>query len=145
VDGVLRHADRVPALAPPAFIGVTVMMTAPQTPRMNAIAERFVRTVRAECTDRMLIAGERHLWRALDQYVEHYARHEAPQDRVGVKGPYLRPVAAGWCSWGQPERGNARSGGSSPDNDGTGQHCQMAWVRQAWGEGVREEPLFEAP
>jgi hypothetical protein len=32
---------------------------------------------------------------------------------------------------------------SSPDNDGTGQHCQMVWVRQARREGVREKPVYE--
>lgn len=53
-------------------IGVEIVKTAPQTPRMNAYAERFVRTVRAECIDRMLIAGERHLRVVLDEFVEHY-------------------------------------------------------------------------
>ena len=41
-----------------ASIGITTLPTAPQAPKMNAYAERFVRTVRAECTDQMLIAGE---------------------------------------------------------------------------------------
>jgi putative transposase len=53
-------------------VGIDVRLTAPQAPRMNAIAERFVRTVRAECTDRMLIAGERHLRTVLDQFIDHY-------------------------------------------------------------------------
>jgi putative transposase len=39
---------------------------------MNAFAERWVKTVRAECTDRMLITGARHLQVVLDEYVEHY-------------------------------------------------------------------------
>ena len=39
---------------------------------MNGFAERSVRTVRAECTDRMLIAGQRLLHTVLDQYVDHY-------------------------------------------------------------------------
>jgi len=53
-------------------IGISVLPTAPQAPRMNAYAERFVRTVRNECTDRMLIAGERHLHTVLSEYVAHY-------------------------------------------------------------------------
>ncbi len=53
-------------------IGTSVLPTAPQTPRMNAYAERFVRTVRAECTDRLLITGEGHLHAVLSEYVSHY-------------------------------------------------------------------------
>jgi hypothetical protein len=62
-----------------AAVGIDVSLTAPQAPlnasqapRMNAIAERFARTVRAECTDRMLIIGGRHLHSALSEYVKHY-------------------------------------------------------------------------
>jgi len=53
-------------------IGIDIVKGAPQTPRMNAYAERFVRTVRAECTDRMLISGTRHLRTVLDEFIEHY-------------------------------------------------------------------------
>jgi len=51
-----------------ASIGVTVLPIAPQVPRMNSYAERLARTARAECTDQMLIMGERHLRAILSEY-----------------------------------------------------------------------------
>lgn len=62
-----------------AAISIDGVLTAPQTPRMNALAERFVRIIRAECTDRMLIIGERHLRAALQRYVDHYNRGRSHQ------------------------------------------------------------------
>ncbi|KAK1177020.1 integrase core domain-containing protein [Streptomyces sp. NBS 14/10] len=52
--------------------GTAVIPTPPQSPRSNALAERWIRTARTECTDRLLITGERHLRTVLDQYAEHY-------------------------------------------------------------------------
>ncbi|MBS2546704.1 integrase core domain-containing protein [Catenulispora sp. NL8] len=51
---------------------IEIKKSAPQCPKMNASAERRVKTVRAECTDRMLIIGDRHLRVVLDRYTEHY-------------------------------------------------------------------------
>jgi transposase InsO family protein len=55
-----------------ASAGITTVKSSPQAPRMNGFAERFVRTARAECTDRMLIAGPRHLRTVLEEFNEHY-------------------------------------------------------------------------
>jgi len=65
-----------------ASLGMTVMLTAPQVPRMNAIAERFVKTVRAECTDRMLITGEAHLRCVLHEYNAHYNSGRSDQGHM---------------------------------------------------------------
>jgi putative transposase len=52
--------------------GIRVIKTPVRSPRANAYAERWVRTVRTECLDWILILGHRHLERVLRDYVNHY-------------------------------------------------------------------------
>ena len=52
--------------------GVRIVQTPVQAPNANAYAERFVRSIRSECLDRLILFGERRLLRALDEFVAHY-------------------------------------------------------------------------
>ena len=52
--------------------GIEAILTLIRAPQANAYAERFVRTVRPECLDWLLILGRRHLERGLRTYVAHY-------------------------------------------------------------------------
>ena len=54
---------------------IRIIRTPVRAPRANAIAERFIGTLRRECLDHLLITGPRHLAVVLQEYVEHYNTH----------------------------------------------------------------------
>jgi putative transposase len=60
-----------------AFAGadIRIIRTPVRASRANAIAERFIGTLRRECLDHMLITGRRHLAVVLHEYLEHYNTH----------------------------------------------------------------------
>ena len=62
--------------------GVQVVTTAFRAPNMNAIAERFVQSVKRECLARLILFGPGHLRRALNEFVAHY-RIERPHQGLG--------------------------------------------------------------
>jgi transposase InsO family protein len=66
--------------------GITVIHTPIRAPQANAYAERFVRTVRAECLDWLLIVGRRHLESVLRVYTTHYNR-ERPHRGLALVTP----------------------------------------------------------
>jgi putative transposase len=69
--------------------GIRVVKTPVRAPQANAIAERFVRTVRAECLDWLLILNRRHLDRVLRVYVDHYNVHR-PHRALKLQSPQPR-------------------------------------------------------
>jgi len=71
-----------------ASAGIEVVKIPPRSPQANAYAERWVRTARAEVTDRMLLTGPRHLHAVLDGYAVHYHQHRPHRARN------LRPPGA---------------------------------------------------
>src|SRR5437879_4613511 len=66
--------------------GVRVVKTPVRAPQANAYAERWVRSVRAECLDWILIWNRRHLARVLSTYVGHYNRAR-PHRGIGLEAP----------------------------------------------------------
>jgi len=66
--------------------GIRIVKTPVRAPKENAVAERFVRTVRAECLDWLLILNRHHLERVLRVYVHHYNR-ERPHRALELRPP----------------------------------------------------------
>jgi len=67
-------------------LGIRVIRTPIQAPQANAIAERFVRTVRSECLDWLLIGNARHLERVLTVFVDHFNSHR-PHRGLNLEPP----------------------------------------------------------
>jgi transposase InsO family protein len=69
--------------------GIRVVLIPERAPNANAYAERFVRSIKEECLDRLIPIGERHFRRAVVEYVEHYhgERNHQGLDNRPISGP----------------------------------------------------------
>jgi transposase InsO family protein len=79
-----RHFDEVFASE-----GIEIVRTPVRSPRANAYAERWVRTVRQECLDLLLVVSRRHLEQVLRSYVRHY-NAARPHRGIGLTTPIGR-------------------------------------------------------
>jgi putative transposase len=66
--------------------GIEIVLTPYRCPKANAFAERWVRTMREECLDRLLIVSEAHLRRVLLEYIEYYNQRR-PHQGIGQRTP----------------------------------------------------------
>ena len=55
-----------------ADIGIQSVKLPPRSPNLNAYAERFVRTIKESCLDRLILFGEGSLRKAIREFVAHY-------------------------------------------------------------------------
>jgi transposase InsO family protein len=101
-DGALRHqsvliCDRDRKWSGPVRhllvdADIRVVQTPFQAPNANAHAERFVRSIKSECLDRVIVLGERHLRQAIRQFMAHYHRernHQGLENELIETSPTL--------------------------------------------------------
>ena len=67
-----------------------IIRTPFRAPQANGVDERFVRTVRSECLDWLLILDQRHLERAVATFIDHYNGHR-PHRALGLSPPQPSP------------------------------------------------------
>jgi transposase InsO family protein len=82
---------------------IEIVRTPIRAPKANAIAERFVRTVRAECLDWLLILNRRHLERVLRDFVDHYSHHR-PHRALNLNPPDQQRSALPAVTAPEPKR-----------------------------------------
>jgi transposase InsO family protein len=86
------HDSKFPGPFDEVFLSqdIQIVKTPIRAPRANAFAERWVRTVRTECLDWMLVFGRRHLEQVLRIYAGHYNRRR-PHRGIGLATPEPQP------------------------------------------------------
>jgi transposase InsO family protein len=78
-----------------------IIRTPFRAPQANGVAERFVRTVRSECLDWLLILNDQHLEWVLAVFVDHYNDHR-PHRALALAPPCsTRPTVARPMEWGE--------------------------------------------
>jgi transposase InsO family protein len=71
--------------------GVRIVLTPVRAPNANAYAKRFVRSIREECLDRLILFGERRLVLTLAEFVAHY---HSERNHQGLGNELITPAAA---------------------------------------------------
>jgi len=66
--------------------GMKIVKLPPRSPNLNAFAERFVRSIKEECLDRMIFLGKRQLQYSINEYMRHY---HAERNHQGVDNRLL--------------------------------------------------------
>jgi transposase InsO family protein len=74
-----------------ASIGVETIRTPVRSAKANAFAERWVRTVREDCLDHLIVVSQRHLESVLAEYVSHY-NQARPHRGLHLAQPIPHPV-----------------------------------------------------
>lgn len=67
-----------------ASSAVELLKLPPSSPNLNAFAERWVRSIKEECLDRVVPLGERHLRHVISEYVEHFHTERNHQGLANV-------------------------------------------------------------
>ena len=101
VDGFLRHAKHLIHDRDPLFTaafeailkerGVKCAKIPAQSPNCNPHAERFVRTIKSECLNHLVLFGERHLRYVVKEFIAHYHRERF---RQGIGGQLIEKQAS---------------------------------------------------
>jgi hypothetical protein len=97
----LGHPAGPPAeLGHPESEGLAVALSPPRSPWANGVAERWIRSVRRECLDQLLILNERHLPRVVTAYTTFYNERRLHQG-LGQACPVPPAASPGsgpiWC------------------------------------------------
>lgn len=75
--------------------GIRVVLIPERAPNANAYAERFVRSIKEECLDRLIPIGERHFRRTVAEFVEHYhceRNHQGFDNQLIADTPMINTV-----------------------------------------------------
>jgi putative transposase len=88
--------------------GVKSVKLPPRSPNLNAYAERFVRSIKESCLERLILFGEGSLWKAVHEFLAHYHRERNHQ---GLRNRLIKPDPRLAASSG-PIRRRERLGGT---------------------------------